>query len=153
MKLTDLHPSSKLWIYASNRALTSTEMEWLNEQLISFTQDWASHGNNLTARAEVVNPFFVIFAVDLSKEEASGCSIDKSVRLMKELGKELNVDFFNRLNVWVADADGNHQLVKFSELKKYLNFYTYDTLVDQLGKLASEFNVSVQAYLNKKELV
>lgn len=152
MKLADLHPSSKLWIYASNRALNPTEVEWLNEQLSSFVIEWASHGNNLTARAEVLNPYFVVFAVDLSQEEASGCSIDKSVRLMKELGKELNVDFFNRLNVWIADENGNHQLVKFNDLKKYPNHFTYDTLLDKLGKLENEFKLTVTEYLQKKEL-
>lgn len=153
MKFTDLHPNSKLWIYASNRALNLTEMEWLNEQLYKFANEWASHGNNLTARAEVLNPYFVVFAVDLSKEEASGCSIDKSVRLMKELGKELNVDFFNRLNVWITDENGNHELVKFNDLNKYSNHFTYDTLLDKLGKLDQEFMLPVTEYLEKKVLV
>jgi hypothetical protein len=36
-------------------------------------------------------------------ESASGCSIDSSVRFVKSLGAELNIDFFNRLNVLVIE--------------------------------------------------
>ncbi len=44
----------------------------------------------------------LIFSVDESIESTCGCSIDSFVRLMKQLGKELQVDFFNRLFILVS---------------------------------------------------
>jgi hypothetical protein len=83
MSIKDLNPESKLWLYQTNRPLNSTEITWLNEQLEEFTKQWAAHGNQLKAAGEVLNPYFVALAVDLTHENASGCSIDSSVRFIK----------------------------------------------------------------------
>jgi hypothetical protein len=152
MNLSDLNPSSKLWLYQSNRELNSTEIHWLNEQLAVFSEDWASHGTNLMAAAEVINPYFIAFAVDLSHANASGCSIDKSVKIVKELGKELNVDFFNRLKMWVMDEKNNTQHVSFKKINEFPDFYIYNPLVSTLGDLNTKFKLKVSDYMDELQL-
>ena len=82
MKIKDLNPNSKIWMYSSNRELKDNEINYLDNQLAHFVNNWSSHGSSLLSAAEVVNPYFVAFAVDLSKENASGCSLDKSTRFL-----------------------------------------------------------------------
>lgn len=150
MKIDQLNPSSKLWLYQANRALTTTEITWLNEQLTEFTNQWAAHGTQLVAAGEVLNPYFVALAVDLSHENASGCSIDSSVRFIKSVGNELKVDFFNRLKLLVEAEDGTQKIVSFKELNQHLDYSIYNPLVETVGELASKFKINVKSFLEQK---
>jgi len=147
MSIKDLNPNSKLWLYQSNRPLNSTEISWLNEQLEEFTKQWAAHGNQLKAAGEILNPYFVALAVDLTHENASGCSIDSSVRFIKSVGVELNVDFFNRLKMLVEDESGSQNLVPFKEIAEQSNNFVFNPLVEKLGDLEAKFKIKVGDFL------
>jgi hypothetical protein len=147
MKIKDLNPNSKIWMYSSNRELKANEINYLENQLAHFVNNWSSHGSSLLSAAEVVNPYFVAFAVDLSKENASGCSLDKSTRFLKDLGLELNVDFFNRINVWIEDNTGKISSIKYAELSKYPEFYFYNQLIEKASDLNTKFKIKVKNYL------
>jgi hypothetical protein len=148
MSINDLNPNSKLWLYQSNRPLNETEITWLNEQLEEFTKQWAAHGNQLKAAGEVLNPYFVALAVDLTHENASGCSIDASVRFIKSVGAELNVDFFNRLKMLVEDENGVQKLIPFKQLQAHPTYSIFNPLVETVGQLNSQFKLKVASFLN-----
>ncbi|MES2589092.1 MAG: hypothetical protein V4622_08935 [Bacteroidota bacterium] len=152
MKIADLNPDSKLWLYQSSRALNPTEIAWLNEQLTAFAIDWASHGTDLKAAAEVLNPYFIAFAVDLTQANASGCSIDKSVRLVKDLGKELNIDFFNRLKMWSENESGEMNLISFKSLAEFQTNFIFNPLLEKVADLDSKFKVQISTYLEENKL-
>lgn len=137
MSLSNLSPSSKIWIYKSNRELTASEQAFIREELDIFIPQWASHGNKLFGGAEVRENWFVVLAVDETQSMASGCSIDTSVQFMKALGKELNVDFFDRMHVLISKEDMKTQ-VHFSELGSHADWDVYNPLVSTL----EEFNFS-----------
>ncbi|MFN7014239.1 MAG: hypothetical protein ACK4ON_08230, partial [Bacteroidia bacterium] len=59
--------------------------------------NWSTHGTALKATGAVLYNHFVIIMADEASVKASGCSIDKSVAFIKQLEKEFNCDFFNRL--------------------------------------------------------
>ena len=44
--------------------------------------------------------------VDESQAGASGCSIDKSVHFLEQLGQEIGADFFERMRFAWVDAQG-----------------------------------------------
>ena len=48
---------------------------------------------------EIRYGFFIILTVDESQAGVTGCSIDSSVRLIKEIESEYHVDLFNRFNI------------------------------------------------------
>jgi hypothetical protein len=149
MSIKDLNPESKLWLYQTNRPLNSTEITWLNEQLEEFTKQWAAHGNQLKAAGEVLNPYFVALAVDLTHENASGCSIDSSVRFIKSVGEELKVDFFNRLKMWVEDENGQQNLVPFKQIIEQSQNFVYNPLVEKVGDLDAKFKIRIGDFLSK----
>lgn len=92
-------PQSRVWIYQSDRKFTSTEETEILNKLAAFTNQWKAHGNELLAKAEIRYGFFIILTVDESQAGVTGCSIDSSVRLIKEIEQEYHVDLFNRFNI------------------------------------------------------
>ena len=93
------HENSKVWVYQSNRLFTGKEISEINESLKSFTATWQAHGQDLSAGYEIRDGLFIILWVDENVASASGCSIDSSVRLMKEIEQKYNVELFNRFNI------------------------------------------------------
>ena len=142
MSLSNLSPSSKIWVYKSNRELTLTEQAFIREELDLFIPQWASHGNKLFGGAEVRENWFVILAVDETQSMASGCSIDTSVQFMKALGKELNVNFFDRMHVLIA-KEGLKTQVHFSELGSHQDWELYNPLVPTLEEFNSNWLIPV----------
>jgi len=92
-------PQSRVWIYQSDRKFTSTEENEILNKLAAFTNQWKAHGNELLAKAEIRYGFFIILTVDESQAGVTGCSIDSSVRIIKEIEQEYHVDLFNRFNI------------------------------------------------------
>jgi hypothetical protein len=92
-------PQSRVWIYQSDRKFTSAEENQILNKLAAFTNQWKAHGNELLAKAEIRYGFFIILTVDESQAGVTGCSIDSSVRLIKEIESEYHIDLFNRFNI------------------------------------------------------
>lgn len=96
MKISE---SSRVWIYQSDRILKKEEEEQIQNILEQFTSRWHAHGHQLTALAEIRYHRFIILMVDEARVGASGCSIDKSVNLMKEIEQQFKLGLFDRFNI------------------------------------------------------
>jgi len=53
----------------------------------------------LKAKAEIIHNFFIVITVDETASNVTGCSIDASVRVLKEIETQYNLDLFNRFNM------------------------------------------------------
>ncbi|MFD2160960.1 ABC transporter ATPase [Paradesertivirga mongoliensis] len=102
----EISKRSRVWIYQSNRPFSSQEEQHINEKLGAFLSQWEAHGNKLTAKATIYYNRFIVLMVDEELAGATGCSIDKSVNLMKQLEQELNISLFDRFNIAYRDASG-----------------------------------------------
>jgi hypothetical protein len=128
--LSLLSPSSKTWVYTSTRAFSATEAADIQNKITAFTAGWNSHKVELTAAGALLYNRFVVLMVDESQVGVSGCSIDSSVKFIKELGAAYHTDFFDRLYICYKNGDeiiGCNQET-FSE-KVSLGEITEDTLV------------------------
>lgn len=142
----DFPENSRVWLYQTNRALSATEVNYVDEKLKAFTKEWAAHGKQLWATAAIVNPYFVAVVVDESITPPSGCSIDASVKFLKELGSELEVDFFTRMQL-TLEVEGKLRQVPFQELSTLegaADFLIYDALVDNLQQLREKWPLPVK---------
>ncbi len=92
-------PQSRVWVYQSNRAFSNEEVKEIQQKLNDFTVQWKAHGHQLAAKAEVLYNFFIVFFVDEASAGVTGCSIDSSVRIIKDLEQTYNIDLFNRFNI------------------------------------------------------
>ena len=89
--------TSRVWIYQANRSLPSDEIGTVNRKVIDFARLWTSHNLSLRATGALLHDQFLVLVADESNAGASGCSIDSSVRFVKEIGESYSVDFFDRL--------------------------------------------------------
>ena len=79
--------------------------------LARFAEEWTSHGRTLLASAEFLHRQFLVIGLDESVAGASGCSIDASVRFVRELETRLGVElleksrlaFLNDGEVWLLE--------------------------------------------------
>lgn len=91
--------NAKVWIYQANRLFSTDEEKTIQNMLNDFTTEWQAHGHALAALGEIYYQQFIVLSVDEQITGASGCSIDKSVSLMKEIGNKFNLDLFDRLRI------------------------------------------------------
>ena len=101
---------ARLWIYPANRNLTAEEVNTLETKLGEFTDQWTSHQQDLDAFGGIWANRFLVIGVDEERAAASGCSIDKSVRTVQQLGESIEVDFFDRNILYVLAGD---QLIEY----------------------------------------
>ncbi len=94
-----LPPSSRIWIYQADRSFTLAEEKLIAEALTHFCSCWEAHGHPLPSSFKIEFKQFIILSVDENSAGVSGCSIDGSVRAVKDLGNQLNIDFFDRTKI------------------------------------------------------
>lgn len=92
-------PQSKVWIYQGDREFTNQEATAIQQQLNGFTAQWKAHGHQLQAKTEILYNYFIVFTVDEATAGTTGCSIDASVRIIKDIEQEFGIDLFNRFNM------------------------------------------------------
>lgn len=145
MNMEHLPDSARVWIYQSDRALNQVEQEGIAKAMDGFVQQWKAHGADLAAGYELRDGRWLILAVDESAQVATGCSIDSSVYLVRELGERYGIDFFNRTLV-VYEQDGQQLSAPMHEFwarrKAGLvneGTYVYNTIARTLGELRSHW--------------
>jgi len=136
-----LDKNSKIWIYQSDRKLTEKEESFVRKNTESFLVEWTAHGNSLQAGMQLHFGQFLIIGVNEGVNEASGCSIDKSVQYITELGKALNIDLLQRSKVAVKNKT-QIQLIEFSEIKSAV----------ESGVISRDTEVFNNAIVSKKDL-
>lgn len=104
--LSALSPESRVWVYTSDRPLNEAEKQHAQSRLSAFCQQWTAHNQQLKAAAEIWGDQFLILMVDETQAGASGCSIDKSVHFLEQLGQEIKADLFDRMRFGWVDAAG-----------------------------------------------
>lgn len=95
----EISENSRVWIYQANRPFSNSETVQIEQTLNTFTNGWHAHEHKLAAKAEVRYNRFIILMVDESVAGASGCSIDKSSQVIRELEQKYNVSLFDRFNM------------------------------------------------------
>lgn len=103
--LSQLSPNSRIWIYQSNREFTPAEVQQIYNLATEFVTSWSAHGAALKAAAEVLHNRFLVIGVDEQQAAASGCSIDKSVALVKKIEADFNTNLLDRMQI--AYRSGN----------------------------------------------
>lgn len=114
-----LGQKSKIWIYQSNRKFNDEEQNFIMENTGRFLEAWTAHGNNLQAGVKIFFDQFIILGVNEAVNEASGCSIDKSVNYIRDLERALKVNLLERSKVALRNGT-EIQLVDFSEIKQMI---------------------------------
>jgi hypothetical protein len=151
-----LSKSSKVWIYQANRELSDDEIARVKSKLEKFLTNWQSHGKDLVTSYKIAYNQFIILAVDEEKTNSSGCSVDASVAVIKELEQDLQVDLFNRMLVTFKIGD-NVNTVNLNDFKRYINegkieeeTIVFNNLIKNVAELESNWEVPVKNSWHKR---
>jgi hypothetical protein len=145
-----LNDSSRLWIYQANRRLAAPEVQRLNTTLQAFCEQWAAHGEPLKTSFRIEHDQFVVLCADEDYHMPSGCSIDTSVRMLKEFQAAAGLDFFDRTGIAFL-VEGAVQTVPLGELKSQFatgtlrgSTITFDNLVPSKGDFLRRWMVPTE---------
>ena len=121
----NLPDNSRVWIYQSNRVFSKTELDSISRDLSEFLSGWTAHNQNLEAGYEIPYNRFIVLGVNQQITQASGCSIDASVRFIQDLEARYEITLLDKMNVTFKQGD----------------FLSYKPL-NEFVKLAKEKSVS-----------
>lgn len=109
----DFSPSSRVWIYQSNRLFFISEALQIEEMLNNFVANWNTHGTPVKGYANLLFGQFIVLMADETVTGVSGCSTDSSVRVIKQIEELFKVDLFNRQNLAFVVKDKVQNLPMF----------------------------------------
>lgn len=138
--LDQLSDSTRVWVYQSNQPFKAEDEAKVRDYIKQFAQQWVSHNRQLKAFGDLIHRQFVVLMVDESQAGASGCSIDSSVRFVKALQAEYQLDLFDRMTFTYLEGEE----VKTANRDTFSALYqagtidddtlVFDTLVDNKAK-------------------
>lgn len=125
----DFAPSSRVWIYQSNRLFSMQEALQVEDLLNNFIAGWNSHGSPVKGYGNLFFGQFIVLIADEQATGVSGCSTDSSVHLIKQVEQLFNVNMFDRQALAFVIKE-NVQLLPMQQLQYAITneFITGDTL-------------------------
>lgn len=109
----------RIWIYTLSKALTQEQLPDFRNRCQNFVSTWTAHDISLDASFELYHNRLLIFKVNEANYNASGCSIDKQLRFVKELEQFFSIELLNRLLV-AYEKNNEVVVVKQSQIPDLL---------------------------------
>ena len=145
----------KVWTYLSAKALSAEECEQLLAEGKRFVENWTAHEMKLDATFQIHRNRILVVGVDETAHNASGCSIDKLLRFVKEIEKQFSTELLNRLLVAV-DGDSEIEVYKSAQLPELIasgkigaNTPVYNTSITNEAELKTWIQPLAATWLNK----
>ena len=151
--------NERIWIYTLSNELSNEQLVDFKNRCQTFVSGWTAHDVSLDASFELYQNRLLIFKVNEDKYNASGCSIDKQLRFVKELEQAFSVELLNRLLV-AYENNNQVEVVKATQIKELLaantiseNTLVFDNTITESNQLAIKWKQPLQAtwlskYLN-----
>ena len=148
--------NQRIWIYTLSKELTNEQLADFKIKCLEFVNSWTAHDVKLDATYELVNNRLLIFKVNEESYNASGCSIDKQVRFIKEQEQFFNIELLNRMLV-AYEQNSELQITNQSKIKELLlageitkNTLIYDNTITSSNSLLLAWKVPLyKTWLSK----
>ena len=143
----NLPSESRIWIYPSSRPFGVDEVEELHESLNEFLSGWTAHNQVLEAGFELPYNRFIVLGLNQEHTQASGCSIDASVRFIQQLEQKFNLILLDKMNVTFKQGEflSHKSLEDFKKMAKAraINSSTvvFNNLVDTVASYRTFWEV------------
>lgn len=145
----------KVWAYTIGRELDSKEIDQIKLAGQTFVNNWTAHENKLKADFEIFSNRIILVKVDEALYNASGCSIDKLLRFVKELEEKFNVELLNRMLIPYEKED-KLEIIPTSKLREKLsikeiteNTVVYITSISDENELSAWKKPLKETWLSK----
>lgn len=136
---------SRVWIYQGSRPFSEKEELEINEQLHHFYSQWQAHGAPVKGWAKLLFRRFIVLMADETDVAVSGCSTDSSVRVIKSIERQYEVNLFDRLSITFLVKDKPEVLpmgqVQYAIDKGYISGDTllFNNLVGTKGEMLHQW--------------
>jgi len=101
-----LPDDARLWVFASDRALTGDSEAAVLAAVDDFLDAWKAHGVPLVCARDWRDNRFIAIGVDVNAENASGCSIDGLFRALQQLERTIGSRLVGGGRVFYRTATG-----------------------------------------------
>jgi len=116
----EMPETARIWIYQADRKFNPEEIEFIKEKLTAFCDQWNTHGASMPTSFDLQYERMIVLAVDEAGLGASGCSIDSSVRVLRDIEQQLNVNLLDQGKV--SFINENKVITsKLQELKNHVD--------------------------------
>lgn len=112
---------SRVWVYQADQRLSEAEEKIVRERMQGFCEGWNTHGNLMPTSFELLENQILILAVDESNLGASGCSIDSSVRTLRQLENEININLTDQGKIGLKRIAGEMKVIPAIGVKSRVN--------------------------------
>jgi hypothetical protein len=143
--------NERIWIYTLSNELSNEQLVDFKNRCRNFVTNWTAHDVSLDASFELYENRLLIIKVNEDKYNASGCSIDKQVRFVKELEKAFSIELLNRLLV-AYESNNQVEVIKASQVKDLLanktineNTLVFNNTVTQSSELDTNWKQPLKA--------
>ena len=102
-----LPDSARVWVFASDQPLDGAVADTLLAAVDQFLSEWKAHGVPLRCARDWRDGRFLAVGVDVTAENASGCSIDGLFRTLQQLEREIGARLVGGGRVFYRDAAGD----------------------------------------------
>lgn len=99
-----LSGQSRVWIHGLSRALSEAEIDEAKNHLHTFADTWKSHGQDVLGGVMLIENQFIVFCAD-ENESIGGCSIDSSVKCLRELSEQFQNEAVGHDRVFYREND------------------------------------------------
>lgn len=110
---------NRVWAYTISRELNEAELDQLLKAGQAFAKGWTAHEQQLSASFGIFKNRIIVVKVNEEVTGASGCSIDKLTRFVKEAEQAFGLELMNRLLVAYKNGDAV-EVVHSSKIKDLL---------------------------------
>jgi len=145
-----LPDSSRTWVFAADKTLSSSQSAQLLNAVDQFLAAWKAHGEPLTVGRDWKHNRFLTVAVDQSTAGASGCSVDELFRILTSVENRVGASLVTSGLVLYRDRGGAIQSVtreKFVKLSRTgevdRSTIVFDPSVTSLAEWRSKFETDV----------
>jgi hypothetical protein len=110
---------NRVWTYVISKPLSPEALAELHAAGNAFVSGWSAHENQLAASFAIFKNRILVVKVNEEVHGASGCSIDKLTRFIKDTEASFGIELLNRF--LVAYNSGNEvEVVHSSKIKELL---------------------------------
>jgi hypothetical protein len=110
-----LPDSARIWIFGSDRALDCQTIELLMATVDRYLSEWKAHGVPLRSGRDWREDRFLTIGVDVTAENASGCSIDGLFRALRQIEQSTGARLVGGGRIFLRARDGSITVVSREE--------------------------------------
>jgi hypothetical protein len=120
-----LPDSARVWVFGSDRPVHGAAADSLLAAVDQFLAQWRAHGTPLQCARDWRDDRFLAIGVDVTQENASGCSIDGLFRTLHGLERELGARLLGGGRVFFR-TNGSTEVASRDEFERLISSGTVD---------------------------